>query len=138
MPAERYGHRQYFSAPFVFIPVPSGPPRPRTHVQRYAKPFPGFRPVGGNVPNQAPSPIEAGRREGSRSPSTEYEFDEGEEISPVRHGEEGDQSEEGLFVSEESPVRQQAGRGSLGEKGLFVPELYGVDMAAALAWEDDE
>jgi hypothetical protein len=78
-------------------------------------------------------------REGSRSPSTEYEFDDGAEMSPVRQREEsqGD-GEKSLFVPEESPVRQEKRGGSQDEEGLFVPEGDGVDMAAALAWEEDE
>jgi hypothetical protein len=58
------------------------------------------------------------RREESRSPSTEYEFDEEVEESPERQ--------------EEPTVSQQD------EEGLFVPDEDGVDMAAALAWDTDD
>jgi hypothetical protein len=104
MPSSHYLNARYCSAPWVFIPVPPGPDRPRTHPQQYAEPFPEFR-----FPHAA--------RE-SRSPSTEYEFDEGAENSPEREEEQGE--------SQRS------------EDGLFVPEGDGVDMAAVLAWDEDE
>jgi hypothetical protein len=114
MPSSHYPNARYFSAPWAFIPVPPGPTRPRTHAQQYAEPFPGFRPVGGtSLGLSEPSELAPGLSHGSRSPSTEYDFDEGAENSPVR---------------EEEQV----------EEGLFVPEDDGVDMATALAWDEDE
>jgi hypothetical protein len=137
IPASRYNNRAYYSAPFIFIPVPPGPPRPRTHAQRYAEPFPGFQ-----FPENAAGLGEDGMRDGSRSSSTEYEFDAGAEMSPVRQEEEersaSQPHEERVFLPQESPVRQEERGGSQDEEGLFVPEGDGVDMAAALAWEEDE
>jgi hypothetical protein len=81
-------------------------------------------------------------RDGSRSSSTEYEFDAGAEMSPVGQEEEersaSQPHEERVFLPQESPVRQEERGGSQDEEGLFVPEGGGVDMAAALAWEEDE
>jgi hypothetical protein len=80
-------------------------------------------------------------RDGPHSPSTEsteYEFDEGAEMSPVRQEEQGASQEEVVFVPRESPVRREERGGSQDEEGLFVSEGEGVDMAAALAWEEDD
>jgi hypothetical protein len=42
IPTSRYS-TTYFSAPYIFIPLRSAPPRPWSHAQRYSDPFPGFR-----------------------------------------------------------------------------------------------
>jgi hypothetical protein len=126
MLGKHYFHARYFSGLWVFIPMPPAPPRPRTHVQKWAEPFPGFR-----FPNA--------EDKRSRSPSTEYEFYEGAELSPERQEEGGPEvGGEGLFVPEESSVKQEEEGGQQTEEELFVPETCQLDMAVALAWEEDE